>query len=70
MVELSHERILTNFKYQEPEFYPRLFDELEKGHFKVSLGRKKFDEIIKHLYLVLLRFMFLSKKIVLVCYVH
>ena len=32
-VEISHEWVKTNFKYQEPEFYSRLFDDSEKGHF-------------------------------------
>ena len=26
---------MNNFKYQEPEFYSRLFDEAEKGTFEV-----------------------------------
>ena len=32
-VVLSHEWIKTNFKYQEPEFYSRLFDESGNGPF-------------------------------------
>ena len=37
-VELSHTWVLTNFKYQETEFYSRLFDESEEGPFEVPPG--------------------------------
>ena len=33
--ELTHEWLLTNFKYQKPEFYARLFDQSLKGLFGV-----------------------------------
>ena len=34
-VEISHEWVLKIFKYQEPEFYARLFDESEEVPFEV-----------------------------------
>ena len=34
-VELSHDWVLTNLKYQEPEFYSRFFEESEQGCFEV-----------------------------------
>ena len=37
-IEISHEWFLKIFKYQEPEFYSRLFDESEKVPFEVSPG--------------------------------
>ena len=37
-VELSPEWVLEIFKYQEPDFYSRFFDESEKGPFEVSAG--------------------------------
>ena len=37
-IELSDEWVLKIFKYQEPEFYSRLFDESEKVPFEVSPG--------------------------------
>ena len=46
-VELSNKWVLTNFKYQEPEFYAILFDESEGPfedtpvHTKVGIIRKK-----------------------------
>ena len=36
--ELSHEWLLKNFKYQEPVFYSRLFENDEEGPFEVPLG--------------------------------
>ena len=36
--ELSHEWLLKNFKYQEPVFYSRLFENDEEGPFEVLLG--------------------------------
>ena len=46
-VELSHEWILINFKYQEPEFYARIFDESEDGYFEVPPGCIKVGIIRK-----------------------
>ena len=46
-VELLHNWLLTNFKYHEPWFYSRLFDESEEGNFKVTPGLKKVDVIRK-----------------------
>ena len=40
-VELSHEWIKTNFNYQHPDFYSRLFDESENGPLEVPTGRTK-----------------------------
>ena len=40
-VELPHECIKTNFKYQDPEFYYRLFDESGNEPFGFSPRRKK-----------------------------
>ena len=37
-VEPTNEWIKTNFKYQELEFYYRLFDESQNGPFKVTPG--------------------------------
>ena len=37
-VELSQYCILTTFKYQDPEFYARLFDESEEGPYGVPPG--------------------------------
>ena len=65
LVELSHEWYLTNFKYQELDFYPRLFDELKKEPFGVSLGHTKIYKYINQ-YLVLLSCMFEWKKSVCV----
>ena len=59
LVELSHEWVLTNFKYQEPEFYSRLFDESEKGTFEVPTGR---TNKYKSQHLMLLICMFSRKK--------
>ena len=42
-VEISHEWVLTNFKYQEPKFYSRLFNESEKVTFESPPGRTKKD---------------------------
>ena len=39
--------VLTRFKYQEPGFYARLFDEREKWLFEVPPGHTKKYEIIK-----------------------
>ena len=44
-VEPSHEWVLTNFNYQEPAFFSRLFYESEKGHFEVPLGCINKNEI-------------------------
>ena len=49
-VELSHERILKIFKYQEPEFYSGLFDKSEKGPFEVPPDYMKVYVIIKTLH--------------------
>ena len=46
-VKLSHERVLKMFKYQEPEFYTRLFYESEKGLFEVPTDCTNKDEIGK-----------------------
>ena len=46
-VELSHELVLTNFKYKEPEFYARLFDESEEIPFEVTPGRTNVGIIRK-----------------------
>ena len=46
-VELSHNWILINFKYQGPEFYARLFYELGKGPFEFIPVRTKVHEIRK-----------------------
>ena len=40
-VEISRDWALTNFKYQEPEFYSRLFGEAGKGPFEVPMGHTK-----------------------------
>ena len=46
-VEISHEWMLTNLKYQEPESYAKLFDESERGSFEVPPGRTKKYEMRK-----------------------
>ena len=46
-VELSHKWVLTNFKYQVPSFYARLFDHSEKVFFEVPPCCTKVDEIKK-----------------------
>ena len=43
-VELSHEWVLTDLKYQEPEFYSIFFDELLKKHFEVPPRRTNKHE--------------------------
>ena len=45
-VELSHNWVLTDFKYQEPAFYARLFNKSEEGSFEVPTGRTKVGVII------------------------
>ena len=45
-VELSHKYVLTNFKYEELEFYSRLFDESEKGPFELPPVFTKNDCIL------------------------
>ena len=45
--ELSHKWVLKIFKYQEPAFYDRLFDESEQGPFEVPPGHTNIDEIRK-----------------------
>ena len=42
--ELTHKWIKKNFKYQEPEFYSRLFDESENRPFEVPPGNIKTYE--------------------------
>ena len=42
-VELSHEWVLKNFRYQEPQFYARLFDNSEKLPFELPPGHTKND---------------------------
>ena len=68
-VELSQECVLANFKYQDPEFYARLFDNSKEGPFEVHTGRIKVC-VIKKEYLVLLSCMFFSKERVLECYIN
>ena len=46
-VELSHEWVLTSFKFQEPEFYARLFDESEEDYFEVPKDVTKVGLLIK-----------------------
>ena len=41
-VGISHEWVLNFFKYQEPEFYARLFNNYEEGPFEVPPGSMKF----------------------------
>ena len=48
-IELLHDWVLENFKYQDPCFYARLFDDSEEGPFEVPPGRKKVFVIIKPL---------------------
>ena len=36
--EPSHKWFLTNFKYQGPELYDRIFDESDEGTFEVPPG--------------------------------
>ena len=43
-VEISHECIKTNIKYQVTEFYYRLFDKSENGPFSVPPGRAKTND--------------------------
>ena len=43
-IELTHKWIKINFKYQEPEFYFRLFDESDNGPFEVPSGHIKTDD--------------------------
>ena len=45
-VELSHLWVKMNLKYQDPEFYTRLFDEPENGSFEVPPVRTKTNEKI------------------------
>ena len=40
-VEQSHEWVLTKFKYQEPEFYATLFDELKRTFLSPSGAYKE-----------------------------
>ena len=68
-VELSHKCIKNIFKYQEPEFYSKLFDESEKGPFEVPPGRTKTRDF-KNWYLMLQSCMFCGETIALVCYVY
>ena len=65
---LSNECIRNNFKYQETEFYSRLFDESEHGPFEVPPRRKKKYD--KNEYLILLSCMFYRKIRVLMCSVN
>ena len=44
-VELSHKWYLKIFKYQEPEFYAKLFDESKEGPFEVPTGHTKIGVI-------------------------
>ena len=67
-VEISHEWVLTNFKYQEPKFYSRLFNESEKVTFESPPGCTKKD--LKNKYLMLLSCMFSRGGRVIVCSVH
>ena len=46
-VELSQEWSLKKFKYQDPEFYDRLFDNSEEGPFKIPPGCMNIFVIIK-----------------------
>ena len=46
-VEISHKWVLINFKYQEPSFYDRLFDNYEEGPFDVPSGHMKVVVIRK-----------------------
>ena len=39
-IELSHDWVLKNFKYQDPEFYNRSFDQSEEGPSEVTPGCK------------------------------
>ena len=68
-VELSHEWVLTNFKYHEPSFYARLFDESEEGPFEFPTGCIMFGVIIKPVSDAP-KFYIFSKARVLVFYIH
>ena len=46
-VDLSHERVLTYFKYQEPAFYGKIFDDSKEVPFKVPTGRTNFSVMRK-----------------------
>ena len=46
-VELSHEWVSENFKYHEPEFYARFFDEAEEGLFECYTCHTMIDVIRK-----------------------
>ena len=50
---------MTNFNYQEPEVYSRMYDEIEKGPYEVPPVRTKTD---KNKYLVLISCRFCSEK--------
>ena len=41
-VKISQEWVLINFKYQDPEFYARLFDNSGEGPFVFPPGHMKF----------------------------
>ena len=43
-VELSHEWIKKNSKYQDQQFYSILFDDLENGSFEAPPGRIKTSD--------------------------
>ena len=67
-VEISHEWVLPNINYQEPEHYTRLFDESEEGPFEVPPGCTTVGAINPPL--VILSCMSCRKSILLVCYVN
>ena len=48
-VVISHEWVLTNFKYQRTAFHYRLFDESEEVPFEVTTGSTNSAVIIKPL---------------------
>ena len=58
-IELSHKCIKINFKYQETEFYYRLFDKSENGPFEVPLGSANIHN--KNSVPMLQRCMFIGK---------
>ena len=58
-VELSHEKVMKHFNYQEPEVYSRFYDDFKKGPFEVPPGRTKTS---KNQCLVLINCRFCSGK--------
>ena len=68
-VELSQEWFLKILKYQEPEFYTRLFDNPDEGTFEVPTFCMEVFRI-RNQYLVLLSCMFSRKARFMVCYVY